>query len=106
LKADVIIDWKNVPRYIDTIIPTVNGKVQCNAHAPTAIKIFIDDYCQVVRIDLLPLVRMGLKDNRFRCIFARDLSGYDHHPYNRPSNHEHQLQVRQRGICKSTRGKG
>ena len=77
-KADVTIDWKNLPRYIDRFYPTVGGEIQHIEQAPMKINILLplsvgcsrDDGS--VDFDLLPLIKMGLENQQVRCTFAHD----------------------------------
>jgi hypothetical protein len=96
LKAAGTIDWMDLPHYIDTFFPMVEGKVQNIAHAPKIIETIISDDCNpgpgCVQIDLLPLVKMDLENNQFSCTFAHVMDPYEevHHF---PNNHEELMEV-------------
>lgn len=83
LKAQVIIDWKDVPAYLKTFFSTQNNKILNIDLAPKSITIFTNTYYHGnnkdaakagVAIDLLPILRMGLNNDKFKCNFMYEPS--------------------------------
>jgi hypothetical protein len=78
LKTHVTIDWKDVPLYLETFFPTRDGRIPNIGLAPTGMTIFTNAYrkssaaMSQVDIDFLPILRMSLMSETFRCDFMYD----------------------------------
>lgn len=69
LKADVSMDWKDVPLYLDQFFPTRDGIVTDIELAPGRMNIFTDN--SSAEIDMLTILKFGLANESFDCQFSK-----------------------------------
>lgn len=77
LKAHMTINWRDIPAYFRMFYPTQNGTLSNIELAPEGMTVFTNTYCKgdantAVVIDLLPIVKLGLADKAFRCVFVSE----------------------------------
>lgn len=77
LRADVTIDWRDVPTYFNLFFPTRNGVTANIEFAPERMTIFNNTcftkgfFQNFVIIDILPIVNFSLAKQNFTCIFTK-----------------------------------
>lgn len=75
MKSDMVIDWKDVPAYLNTFHPTVDGRVTNIKLVPASITVISEKNVkngQEVNIDILPLFKIGFENSSFSCTFVQD----------------------------------
>lgn len=74
LKAEITIHWRDVPRFFQKYFTDKDGALAHMDLAPTRMTV-ITNACMVenepVEIDLLPLLKFRLADEKFECEFIR-----------------------------------
>lgn len=73
-KADVIIDWRDVPRYFHTYFTDHDGIFTPNELAPARMVVITNASLwkgKPVNIDLLPILKLRLANENFKCEFIR-----------------------------------
>ncbi|KAF2623798.1 hypothetical protein BU25DRAFT_424490 [Macroventuria anomochaeta] len=77
LRADVVINWRDVPSYFDTFFPTSKGKIVNIGLVPKCMTIFTNTFLRndqdqiPVELDLLPILKFGLANKMFTCKFVK-----------------------------------
>lgn len=74
LKADVLIDWKYFPSYLNNVFSSRDKKMKDIDLAPGKITIFTNPYVKLentVEIDILPIVKFGFLNKDFKSYIQR-----------------------------------
>lgn len=72
LRAPVTVDWRDLPKYLDTFYPSIDSRLQNIENAPASIVVNADVYTYStgpVTIDLLPLLKFSHAQASFTCHF-------------------------------------
>jgi hypothetical protein len=78
MKAEVTIDWKDIPRYFQKYFSNRDGTLAHTDLAPARMSVITNAFVRKeksVSIDLLPILKLRLANKNFRCEFITSEDG-------------------------------